>query len=640
MNETFLILPKDKLAKYSLLVSKLKTRIVINSKYVICYDREANKVLSKDNQIYIFGDLKARYTSDGVTKIKPNDFKKLFNNTHSSKAEFDGNFCIISQNKNSTKIQIDSRGIFDLFYTNQKKDFIISNSFELVTKFRKLTLNNFSVLHSLISVGKRPPIRDTFFNEISRIDLDQEINIIGNTFKITTKKYLSRKAANEMTHDELMTSFGKSFNNYSKNIDSKQGNKIVMMSSGWDSLMIVYQLVSTYGPKKVKPIIARIRFSKNKVFNNFELFKAKKICKLFKLKLKIIDVNWADYKKYLKIIDPISKKNMLLLSDAFFLHSRLVTEGVKNFKKGTFFAGEISDGSQNFGFSQYCTLLDHENNGYREYADKMMTYLFGPSFLDKINKKTYYKDPVFNLLKTKLNITTEKTPPTSTKKIIENFLESMFLLQQRFPMNVNISPLVKKSTNEKIRKYFRKNYLNNLDYNSKDQIYSLYLYLYQKFHWQGSTVRTMYASANNTNNSMINMFWNKHIQNILSVMPEKFGRGLDIGYIKYPSKNLLSKVIDIVELNRVPHSYLSDFSNYCSDKDIIFNSGFRSYIKSVFKTHNPVSYLDKKYFDILYILKLMRKFNTKSKNITCQESYFIYSLFCLSKLLKDLKINL
>ena len=109
------------------------------------------------------------------------------------------------------------------------------------------------------------------------------------------------------------------------------------------------------------------------------------------------------------------------------------------------------------------------------------------------------------------------------------------------------------------------------------------------------------------------MFWNKNVQKIFSVMPEKFGRGLEIGYIKYPSKNLLSKVIDIVELNNIPHSYLSDFSNYCSDKDIIFNSGFRKYIKSVFMTHNPVYYLDKTYFDIPYITKLMRRFSQKIK---------------------------
>jgi len=640
MNGTFLVLPKRNLNKYNSLVSNLKNIKDINSSHVICYDECFERVSFKNQEIIIFGDVKASYTPKGISKLRSGDFKKLFKNIYSTKSEFDGNFCIFSKNKNSIKIQIDSRGIFDIFYTNQKKDFIISNSFELVTKFRKLTLNNFSVLHSLIAVGKRPPLRDTFFNEISRIDLDQEIKIIGNTFKVISKKYFPSKVNNKMSHNELMNSFSKSFSDYSKNIDDKKGNKIVMMSSGWDSLMIVYQLVSTYGPKKVKPIIARIRFSQNKVFNKFELFKAKKICKLFKLKLKIIDVNWGDYKKYLKIIDPISKKNMLLLSDAFFLHSRLVTEGVKSFKKGTFFAGEISDGSQNFGFSQYCTLLDHESNGYREYADKMMTYLFGPTFLDKIDKQTFDQDPVFRLLKTKLNISTEKKFPKSTKKIIENFLESMFLLQQRFPMNANISPLVKKSTNEKIRKYFRKNYLNNLSYSSKDQIYSLYLYLYQKFHWQGSTVRTMYASANNTNNSMINMFWNKNVQKILSVMPEKFGRGLEIGYIKYPSKNLLSKVIDIVELNNVPHSYLSDFSNYCSDRDIIFNSGFRKYIKSVFMTHNPANYLDKRYFDITYIAKLMRRFESKNKNVTPQEAYFIYSLFCLSKLLKDLKIKL
>ena len=58
----------------------------------------------------------------------------------------------------------------------------------------------------------------------------------------------------------------------------------------------------------------------------------------------------------------------------------------QNYNGETFFTGEGSDGLQNFGFSQYATLYQDKSRDFREYSDKMMSYLFGPTFLDKIFK--------------------------------------------------------------------------------------------------------------------------------------------------------------------------------------------------------------------------------------------------------------
>ena len=99
---------------------------------------------------------------------------------------------------------------------------------------------------------------------------------------------------------------------------------------------------------------------------------------------------------------------MLTNTFAYFLHYNLIKEGTKKFGVADFFSGEISDGAHNFGFSQYLTLVDNESNGYREYCDKMMNYLFGPTFFNKIKNKTYDDDPVFQFLKTKLKIKTKK----------------------------------------------------------------------------------------------------------------------------------------------------------------------------------------------------------------------------------------
>ena len=413
------------------------------------------------------------------------------------------------------------------------------------------------------------------------------------------------------------------------------------MSSGWDSLMVVEKLCKTYKKIQIKPVIARLKFSnRSKIFNKYEIIKAKKICKIYGLRLKIIDIDYKNYKKYLKELNPIVTKKMLLVSDASFLHSRIINESLKKFSNGDFFSGEISDGVHNFGFSQYCTLLDHENNGYREYADKMMTYLFGPTFLKKVIEGKHQLDPIYKLLKEKLGIKTFKIKKKlNAKKIIKIFLESMFLPDKRFPLKANISNLIKKKAELKIKNNFYKDYLKNIKISDFREIYSLYIYLYNKFHWQGSTVNPAFAFTCAKNNNMANLFWDKNIHKLLSTMPEKYGRGLDIGYVKYPSKKLISKKVDIADLNKFPHSYLSDYSNFDSNYELLFHSKMRDYIKDVFKTHNPAIFLDKNFFNIKHINVLLKKFYSKQKNTSAKEATLIYSLFCVSKILKDLNFK-
>jgi hypothetical protein len=71
-----------------------------------------------------------------------------------------------------------------------KKDIIISDSFEIIKKFEKnLNLDNDAILHSIISISKRPPKKHTFFKEIARLDLDQELILKGKKSKINIVKF-------------------------------------------------------------------------------------------------------------------------------------------------------------------------------------------------------------------------------------------------------------------------------------------------------------------------------------------------------------------------------------------------------------------------------------------------------------------
>ena len=67
----------------------------------------------------------------------------------------------------------------------------------------------------------------------------------------------------------------------------------------------------------------------------------------------------------------------------------LLAKGAKKIAKkdASVFAGEISDGAHNLGFSQYVSIYHPASYNFREYSDKMSSYLFGPTFLQYIYKQ-------------------------------------------------------------------------------------------------------------------------------------------------------------------------------------------------------------------------------------------------------------
>src|SRR5690606_11507876 len=97
--------------------------------------------------------------------------------------------------------------------------------------------------------------------------------------------------------------------------------------------------------------------------------------------------------------------------------------------------------------------------------------------------------------------------------------------------------------------------VENLDENS---LYAAYLYLYNSFHWQGSTVAPLFTVADHFGIQMKLPFWDADLQNLLSFMPEHFGRGLDLNPTKFPLKSFLKNKVENYpfELQEGPHSYL------------------------------------------------------------------------------------
>jgi hypothetical protein len=121
----------------------------------------------------------------------------------------------------------------------------------------------------------------------------------------------------------------------------------------------------------------------------------------------------------------------------------------------------------------------------------------------------------------------------------------------------------------------------------------VYLHLYNRFHWQGGTVRSLQVMADYYLLSTDLPFWNANIQNFLSKMPEKWGRGLDLNPTKYPLKKMLKEKIDY------PYSYQEGPHSYTYDVDHSFSHVQEVYCYSALVEDFQKSLKDKPYHQIL-----------------------------------------
>ena len=91
-----------------------------------------------------------------------------------------------------------------------------------------------------------------------------------------------------------------SIDNYLKalrnSILTEKKNKVLFLSSGWDSTCILALLVERYGPQDITCITLRMSYdatNKETTFNPYEIKKASDFCKYFKVKHVIVDSEFS-----------------------------------------------------------------------------------------------------------------------------------------------------------------------------------------------------------------------------------------------------------------------------------------------------------------------------------------------------------
>ena len=607
----------------------LKKKKIILSNLEIVYDdfdKIKKIVLSKKEKYLFYGKINYLYDLKS-NKIKPNStflLKQIIKSKDFNKVNnfIEGKFLIIKTiNNKATSIISDKYCKIDLFYQLYRNQLYISN---LIENFNlndgNKTFNNFSLANILMNYGSYVPKSNTIYDQIKRLNINEYVSITKKNVKIKKLKLDLFKTSNEFNKDKNL--YHKKFKTLFLNAIKKRcSNRMnwVYISSGYDSTSILASLNHLVGNKKITAVIAEIKYSnKYGVCNKFEIERTQKICDYFKIPLKKIKLDYSK-KKILSQMEEVkikfkSRHVFSITTNNFYQMAKYIKKKGKNGDR--VFNGDVSDGLQNFGFSQFATILDHPSLSFREYADKMFSYIYSPSFFQKISPKKQFEDKIFNFIKKEKNIQISKDIFKKTKKeYFFKFLSPLFLSPSRFPFtNIYNEKLITKKFKEKYCKYMYENYFKDIIMQlKKENLYSSIIHLYNVFHWNSGTVQCCLRSSEVLGIKSSTPFWDSNLIKFFSEMPENWGRGLDIRNTKYALKNFLNNDIDYpTSLQKGPHSYIYDVDpSWSADLDILYHSYLRNLFVKKLKNTNLKKFFKSNIFNIKYIEHLKKKYFQK-----------------------------
>lgn len=466
-------------------------------------------------------------------------------------------------------------------------------------------LDQSAIAHALLVYGTRAPKRHTNYVGTSRLgvgetaSLGTELNVIPHVFEP-----VASTPWGTAEHEEYAETFLGSL----ESSGSNDGN-VVYLSSGWDSTSILAGLVHVFGRGRVRAVIGRMHYSERSGYcNRFELERAAKVADHFGVPLDIVELDYVHHGP--DVVDDVRDlfRNRNIASLTGLNHSLLAAGAAATaIADEVVFAGEISDGAHNLGFSQFVTMF-HPVQAFREYADKMNSYLFGPTFLQSLLDGQHEDDFVYQLFRDRSGASFE-APSSTPEGRKAQVLASLFLRPSRVPLSAPVRDRV--LTDDGIERYradIEDAYLGDAARRADPTtLYAWYLHLYNSFHWQGSTVATLALTAEAHGLRSALPFWDSGLQASLSAMPEGCGRGLDLNQTKYPLKWTLRNKIDYpFDLQVGPHSYTYDVDpSFNHSIEVLYHSQLRGVFVDALREKPYSDALDPSVFNLGHINSLV-----------------------------------
>lgn len=524
----------------------------------------------------------------------------------------EGRYIIVLVRANDTcQICLDRFGQMDLFYQTDGQNSFFSTDLSLLPIAKSGNpYDQAALAHTLCVYGYRPPKRHTIYKNVHRLGVGELVHMRDGRVEISEIPF-KPQAVGRYAEREL-NEYADSLLDAVRVRGSRYGN-IVYLSSGWDSTTLLACLVTLFGSRKVRAVTGRMQYAERSgVINQFELDRAKAVADYYGVPL---DIAEFDYRKQgpelVEELRPLFRSRQI--GSLAALNHFTLAKFVARTQDGdeTAFCGEISDGAHNLGFCQFVSIF-HPVLEFREYSDKMASYLFGPTFLRLLESGEFVRDPIYTLFR---SISTEAVfdePATDTISRKRQLLASFFLRANRVPLwSLKNSRLLTEAGRNAYSEEMEKTYLDQAARElSPDNLYSWYLHLYNSFHWQGSTVATHALAADAARIKLALPFLDSRLQDFLSCMPESWGRGLDLNATKFPLKWMLKHRVDYpLHLQVGPHSYLYDVDpSFSHTAEVVYGSAFTPYFKDLLKRREYQAILAPQFFDLHYVDSMVDRY--------------------------------
>ena len=410
-------------------------------------------------------------------------------------------------------------------------------------------------------------------------------------------------------------------------LSRSSNNNIVMSSGGWDSTSILQKLVESKNKNSVKGIVWDVKLADGKSFNSYEVDKVLRIGNFFNIETEKVtidynDVSLIDY--WESNLDNLKNNHMY-----FWLHHLKIAETVGlNAQNDTrVFNGECSDSIHNFGFSQFVS-VNFENKQLREIADKAKSYLYGPNFFESIANNLFKEDKVLNFFYNYYGkIKFVDFLSLSSKELKKSYFESFVFSYQRVPFAAWQNS---KIANSKLQGAFvdhlqNEYFIDSIEECQPDTLYYWLLQLYRRFHFNSYQIGISQVAMKPYNINCVMPFLDSQLLDYMYKMPENWGRGLELRTTKYPLRFLAehkwNMPVDILT-EKGPHSYIAEndrrwsyaggsWSLYC---EIMYNSVFTSYFKSIFLKKKLEDIFDPQLFRIDYLSLIIRDYINGKEN--------------------------
>jgi hypothetical protein len=524
--------------------------------------------------------------------------------------KLEGRFVLFQETKdNKLEVAADRYGKTEVFIQETETGANVASDLSLLDEDpASAGFNQEALVHMVTYYGYCPPKRDTIYAGVSRLGVGDFLSLSGKEISVIEVAFDPPKTVtyDDNRHKEYVDHFL----GHLRSVGSDVGN-VVLLSSGWDSTAILAGLVHIFGSHKVRAVTGRMRLSERSgVCNQFEIDRATKMADHFGVRIDFVDLEYLEHGHEFFVSAAEDMKRNQLYSLNTLSHGKLAEKIKETLTPGEVaFAGEISDGAHNLGFSQYATIF-HPSRGFREYSDKMASYMFGPTFFEQFKAGKAEDDPVYGLFRSRNSGLKFDEADKGSEEL--QFLTSFFLRNGRVPLWSldNVSLLTAEGRVQYTKKMQERYLLGPAKKLQKDNLYGTYLRLYNTFHWQGSTVRTLSIFADLAGFELDMPYWDGGLQEFLSSMPEDWGRGLDLNETKYPLKWMLKNAIDYpYEMQDGPHAYTYDvdhsFSHY---EEVFVHSKMKGVFMAALEGHPYHDLLSRDYFNLAYVDEIVDRY--------------------------------